>query len=866
MTFLNWAMLAGLGALAVPILIHLLNRRHAKLIDWGAMQFLMASLTTRKRNIMIEEVILMAIRCMLLALIVLAMARPFLPSRSSIPWAVVLPSVLGAVLAVGIASAVWTYARARWLLLWLAAILLAIAGFSTAMEHWTQSRMWASAGGEKDVVIVIDASTSMTMEVDGKTNFQRAVAEARAVIDECRPGDAIGLILAGSAPREIIANPTSDREQLKAALEDLKPTGGAMKVLKALNAATASLEEGHNPGKKIVLLTDGQKIGWDLGNDSSWSFLAAGLNAMPSKPQIICRMLKLPKKIRNLAVTDLTLARQVIGTDRPVRINVKVANTGTEKIAAAAVKLSIDDKSLPDQRVEDLPKGSAETVHFDYRFRRPGPHVLTARVLSKDAMGGDNISRRTVNVIERLGVLIIDGSPGQKKLCGANLIKMALAPGGPKRGGTNRPGRQRGKGGEIIIDPDVVKATRIRSARDLHQQFRYLSQYALIILSEVPRLPKSVRLELLSFVRRGGGLLIVPGEFAQMRDRDKAAPSLYSEWKTETGQQVAPASLVQRITSIEEPARAALKTFSHPALAVVGDPGDSDMSKLRIKSYWKLAANEKDPSVRVAGLMNTGDPLLVERKITKAKGYVLMTAWSMDLRDSNLPQRKCFLPLLHELSYFLAAPVMVNANVQPGTEVVLRLRPRQDSPAKIGQDRKAKVMTPSGRSEMASLSDEEGMLRIRFNNTAEPGTYLVELPKALAGRYPAMASAPGVENIVPFVVLRDPAESRFQKLGDKEIKQANEYVNLRQADTYDELIAAISGGIPGEELWRWLALAALLAIVAEIALTRWIAMRRKSHVDEQVEFGDESEDLETLRLRARELLAGPAQQARAVSK
>ena len=51
MMFRNLIMLAGLSALAVPIIIHLLNRRQAKLVDWGAMQFLLASLTTRKRHL-----------------------------------------------------------------------------------------------------------------------------------------------------------------------------------------------------------------------------------------------------------------------------------------------------------------------------------------------------------------------------------------------------------------------------------------------------------------------------------------------------------------------------------------------------------------------------------------------------------------------------------------------------------------------------------------------------------------------------------------------------------------------------------------------------------------------------------------------
>src|SRR3954451_12767885 len=75
MYFLNAAMLAGLAAMAIPILIHLLNRRRYDVVDWGAMQFLQISETTRRR-ILIEELLLMALRIGLLAVLVLALAAP----------------------------------------------------------------------------------------------------------------------------------------------------------------------------------------------------------------------------------------------------------------------------------------------------------------------------------------------------------------------------------------------------------------------------------------------------------------------------------------------------------------------------------------------------------------------------------------------------------------------------------------------------------------------------------------------------------------------------------------------------------------------------------------------------------------------
>src|SRR5437588_168492 len=72
---LNLWMLFGLAAVLIPPLIHLLNRRRYNVVDWGAMQFLQVSETTRRR-LLIEEILLMLLRMGLIALLVLALAAP----------------------------------------------------------------------------------------------------------------------------------------------------------------------------------------------------------------------------------------------------------------------------------------------------------------------------------------------------------------------------------------------------------------------------------------------------------------------------------------------------------------------------------------------------------------------------------------------------------------------------------------------------------------------------------------------------------------------------------------------------------------------------------------------------------------------
>ena len=75
MSFLTTIMLAGLAAVAVPIIIHLLNRRKFKTVTWAAMKFVKLSVDQNQRRMRIEDLILLLSRCALVALLALALAR-----------------------------------------------------------------------------------------------------------------------------------------------------------------------------------------------------------------------------------------------------------------------------------------------------------------------------------------------------------------------------------------------------------------------------------------------------------------------------------------------------------------------------------------------------------------------------------------------------------------------------------------------------------------------------------------------------------------------------------------------------------------------------------------------------------------------
>src|SRR5438270_8968180 len=78
-------MLVGLLGAAVPVVVHLLNRRRDPVIAWGAMQFLELGRRAR-RKLRLTELLLMLARMGLLTAVALAMARPYWGAGTGAGW------------------------------------------------------------------------------------------------------------------------------------------------------------------------------------------------------------------------------------------------------------------------------------------------------------------------------------------------------------------------------------------------------------------------------------------------------------------------------------------------------------------------------------------------------------------------------------------------------------------------------------------------------------------------------------------------------------------------------------------------------------------------------------------------------------
>src|SRR5947207_8441228 len=79
-----WFFGAGFLLASVPIIIHILNRRRFKIVNWAAMEFLLRALRKNRRRLRFEQWLLLAVRCCVLLLLGIALARPVACNQQSL--------------------------------------------------------------------------------------------------------------------------------------------------------------------------------------------------------------------------------------------------------------------------------------------------------------------------------------------------------------------------------------------------------------------------------------------------------------------------------------------------------------------------------------------------------------------------------------------------------------------------------------------------------------------------------------------------------------------------------------------------------------------------------------------------------------
>jgi hypothetical protein len=933
MLFLNPWLLMALAGISIPVIVHLVRRQAAKPVDWGAMRFLMDTLSERRRRMEWEDLLLMAARCLLLALAALAVARPFVPPDAPVPWALVLPAFL---LGVGLfgGSFVLAAARKRLLVRAAAIAMLCIAAGMILMEHWLNLRRFQT-GGSRDVAIVIDASTSMTRVSGSRTLFDEALDEARRIVKDSPRGTSFAVILGGPSPQALSNTPVSHRADVLAQLDGLRAHGGTFSAHDALGMATLVLAEGERPNKDIVVLTDSQRPGWRFDNAGAWKSLDEAWQTLPAKPRLLVRSFPQSPALRNAGISTIATPRALIGTDRPCLLRIEIANTGSETVTPGEMTLEVDGKTVAREPLGMLVPGQTQTVETRHRFTKPGPHVVTARLSGQDEIAGDNRADRVVVVRETVEVLLIDGNPaGSFFERAAGHTALALAPAAALlRGGE--------AGGDFLMDPVVIAAPDLATDD--------LAGADVIVLADVARLPAALAAAVADRTAAGAGLLVIAGP--------RAEPEFYNAMDGPDGP-LMPLELGAEATT-EAGVSPAPATFRHEALAWAADESRSDLGAAAVRR-WRRSTMRSDGGSLAAAFSN-GDVFLATRGY--GRGRCAIATCAFDARAGNLPGRAAFVPLVHEIAAWCAGggvdwnldpswnPSVVLdsrssgglaaryhakrnrkqtvmervdpaihfdwANEAPakkmprdefsiewkatllpqvsgeyifdaevddrllvridGKEVLDQMEGRESKTGRIrleagkavsfdaryeehgglafvrlfwtppggarqpvpssafipaGDESAGSAIDPRGQTRKAAVSIGRRGRELRIDGPAMPGLYQVKLSADL------MESLGPNTGSLPVVVRGDIGESRIDPLTDDDIAQLRAHADVIFAGSTEDVTAVLSGRGFGREITRTVAIAALILLILETALARWVSRSRRVGDQVRVEFGD----------------------------
>ena len=112
---------------------------------------------------------------------------------------------------------------------------------------------------------------------------------------------------------------------------------------------------------------------------------------------------------------------------------------------------------------------------------------------------------------------------------------------------------------------------------------------------------------------------------------------------------------------------------------------------------------------------------------------------------------------------------------------------------------------------------------------------ITQLPQDFRDSVSALAGAAEL----PVVVRGDIAESRLDLIREEDLDQLRARADTLLPGSADDVLAVLSGRGFGREITRTVAVAALLLLLLETALARWVSRSRRSGDELRIDFGDD---------------------------
>ncbi len=360
-----WSIIGALGV-AVPVIIHLLYRKHRRQTDWAAMELLRKALVTRSGQVKIEDLIILLLRCLAILLLALALLRITLDSNSAL------------------------------------------------------------ADEKIGMVVAIDASYSMN---HGEfSRFDDAIEKARKIFeDTAKEGDPVSLVLMSSRPEVLLRSARYDPATVTEILDGLDSAGpNSLNLETNIELLHELVKELKTPGKECFLITDSQEMDWAELPQKTRNTLTQLKEEQKANIFIVPAS---NAGEENLAIESLDYTWGSLRKSGEARFTALVRNTGRSSEEGATLEFSVDGTLTKRVAVGNLAAGESRPLEFTTQFDKSGDVTLQAK-LSKDDLADDNIRHAVARIRPGIRVLLLEGdienSAGNRG--GSYYAKAALRP------------------------------------------------------------------------------------------------------------------------------------------------------------------------------------------------------------------------------------------------------------------------------------------------------------------------------------------------------------------------------------------------------------------------------------------------------
>jgi hypothetical protein len=686
--FIHPALAWGALLASVPLLIHLLNRQRHRPLQWAAMRFVMAAYKRTRRRAQMENLLLLLLRMLAVALLALAVSRPF-------------------------------------------------TGKDSPLAPLTESR--------RDVVLILDSSASTGYREGVQSVYESILDRGREILadyDGTR-GDRVRLISAAATPRLLSARSPEDALALLSTLstptdESLDMTALLTEVVRLAEEEAAGAEES---ALEVRFLSDLQKRSFL----STWAEVGAqgGPGAGPAAagegdeeelPPLTRALDRLEELGVSVVVEDLgpgeltppNLGLELVGPTNEIlgsgilsEITVRVRNHGSTGRAAVRVALEVDGQRQPSQKI-DIPARAAADVIFPYLFRAGGAHTLVAR-LEGDRLAVDDTRAAVLAVPAPIHVLLVNGDPHPEiDRDEIGYVRTALEP----------PSDSLAPSG--LYSPFAVTVV---NATGFGNEELQLAEYDVLFLANVGSLSQRLVERIESRVAAGASLILTLGD----RLADPSAIEGFNArmWRPDqTG--LLPAKLFRKVevkSRRDAYYRCSWFDEEHPALSFFAD--ERWRAYLTEVPIYAFVSTEASATGRVLARLDDEDksPLLLERDYDRGRVFLWTTSIDTDWnRVAESP--KTLIPFTHELRREAGRGPAPRRNVDVGAPLALEAESFPRSPTVVAPNGSRRpldgesVEVAEGVWQLPAVPvlDRAGLWRVEWEGTDVP--FSVELDAA----------------------------------------------------------------------------------------------------------------------------------------